>query len=202
MNIKNWIIEITRKHLWDTGILSVPHIKQFNDYACGCAVLEMAYKYHGLSNVSQREIYTKSKKLNLGGGNWILKEETLLADAKNRGFFSVILQLTLDNVNDGVDVLVSFINLQLPVIVCQQWEVNSPIGHFRIVTGVDKKFVYFRDPNVHSSSECLRWEHHFFFDHWKPNGKMVLGNTLIVIAKKGSKLPPIMRSALKEQQII
>ncbi len=178
-------------------VLSVPYIKQHNNYSCGAAALEMVYKYYGLNDVTQSEIFDQSEKFDMGNGELILKEETLVSDAKNRKFFAGIFKATFSDIEDGVSYLKSFIDKDIPLIVCQQWEINSETGHYRVVTGVDKRFVYFHDPNIENSGRCIEWRHEKFFNHWNANGKMVLGNTCTVVSKEGAKLPKQIEAALK-----
>lgn len=180
------------------SILSVPFVKQNYNNSCGAAALEMVYKYNGLKDVSQEEIFNKSEKFDLGNGNYILKEETLVLDAKSRGFFSEIFQASFSDIKDGVEFLTSFIKHKIPLIVCQQWKKNSGIGHFRVVIGIDENFVYFQDSNIEKGLEYLKWKHKKFFDHWETDGKMVLGNTCIIVTEKGLKLPFIVQEALKD----
>ena len=152
----------------------------------------MVYKYYGLNNVTQSEIFDQSEKFDMGNGELILKEETLVSDAKNRKFSAAIFKATFSGIKDGASYLKNFIDEDIPVIVCQQWEINSEIGHYRVVIGVDKKFVYFHDPNIENGGKCIKWRHEKFFSHWGANGRMVLGNTCTIVSKEGAKLPQII----------
>jgi len=181
------------------NILPVPFIRQIHIDSCGAAALEMVYKYYGIENISQEEIFNGSKKHDIGNGRFILKEETLVSDAENRDFCAQILQFTFENIKDMAETLNVSIECKIPLIVCQQSEENSVLGHYRIVIGVDKKNIYFQDPNMRKNFKYMKWPHEKFFNHWKPNGKTVLGNTCTIITKKGTKVPYVIQNTVSQE---
>ena len=175
-------------------ILDIQHIRQTYTNSCGAAALEMMYKYWKLEDENQEDIFNRLPKFDAGNGYFVIKEEIIVGDAIRNGFISGILQVNFSDLNDCVEFVSSFISLGIPFIVCQQWKINSGASHFRVVSGVDKDFIYFKDSNV--ERETIKWRHQKFFDHWQSDGNMVLGNTLIFISRQKSDLPQMVQDTL------
>ena len=82
-------------------------------------------------------------------------------------------------------------------MVCQQFEIDRG-EHFRVVTGIDKKFIYLHDPFFENKDKPLAYRHEKFINLLKSNCKNVLGNTCIIITKTGTKLPKVIQKAFKK----
>jgi len=86
--------------------LGVPYIPQINENACGAAVLEMVYKYYGLENISQDEIFNKYKEFEpYGSGNIRLSTDNLVSDALGRGFLSFWARGDYNNKENSINLL-------------------------------------------------------------------------------------------------
>src|SRR3989344_7418225 len=74
--------------------LKVPYILQINENACGAAVLEMVYRYYGLNDISQEDIFNKYKEHEpYGSGNFRITVDNIVSDAKERGFSSFFYRI-------------------------------------------------------------------------------------------------------------
>jgi len=161
-----------------------PYVKQFNENACGPAVLEMIYRYYGIKNVSQEKIYEEYRELDSHSpGNYLMTTDNIVIDARKRGFASFWGRADYDNIENTVKLLKVFIEkLKTPVIVCQKFSEEEPlIGHFRIVLSLDKDFIYLHDPYI--GVRFQKWPIQKFFDFWKPTGLNVTGGVFIIIKK-------------------
>ncbi|WKZ24586.1 MAG: papain-like cysteine protease family protein [Patescibacteria group bacterium] len=170
--------------------LKVPFIYQINENACGAAVLEMVYKYYGLNDVSQEEIYKKYKQLEPHGtGNFRITTDALVADSLRRGFLSFWNKVDYNNPDECFNLL-QFLTKKskIPIIVCQQFtknEEHKDLGHFRLVVGVDKKnkIIYVHDPHKELGGQYQKWSLDKFVDFWQPTGQNVTGGVFVIIKK-------------------
>jgi len=170
-----------------TKKLKVPYISQINDNACGAAVLEMVYKYYGLKNISQEDIFNKYKELEPhGSGNLRLSTGSLVQDAKERGFESDWDYVDTNDKISSIELLREATNdFKVPVIVCQKFSDEYPlIGHFRIVVGVEGDIVYVHDPHLKTGGAFMKWKADKFMDFWKKTGENVTGGVFVVIKRK------------------
>lgn len=166
--------------------LRVPYIAQINENACGVAVLEMVYKYHGMENISQEDIFNKYKELEPhGSGNIRLNTDSLVADAMGRGFLSFWARADFNNIESSLDLLKRLtLDSKTPVIVCQKFSDEQPlIDHFRIVVGVRDNIIYLHDPHIENGGAFKEWEISKFMEFWKPTGANVTGGIFVVIKK-------------------
>lgn len=166
-------------------MLKVPYVQQYNDYACGAAVLEMVFKYYNVKNVSQEDIYEKNKELEPHGtGNFRITTQDLVDEAESRNFKAYFKQVNYFSKKESIETLKDFIEKNIPVIVCQQFtSAQNIIGHFRVVIGVDNKYVYVHDPHKDIGSEELKMSHREFVNLWQKTGDNVIGGIYIIIIK-------------------
>jgi predicted double-glycine peptidase len=168
--------------LW-AKTLDVPYVAQFNGTACGAAALEMVYKYYGKSDVSQEDIYNKYQEIEPEFGKVSrISTANLVSDAQSRGFQSFWKRVNYLDRDEALSVLKTYLNLKIPVIVCQQFTKKSPkIGHFRVVFGVDDEDnIYFHDPRF---GGFKKWPIEQFMDYWQPTGQNVTGGVYIIVKK-------------------
>ncbi|MEK9131919.1 MAG: C39 family peptidase [Patescibacteria group bacterium] len=166
--------------------LQVPYRKQFNNNACGPAVLEMVYEYYGYTNISQEEILNQYKELEPhGSGNLRMITSSLIQDARKRGLSAGWARVNYSSLSDSIVVLKILIeNSRIPIIVCQKFSDQQPqIGHFRIVIGVDEKYVYLNDPHPTLGGQDIQWSIEKFMDFWQPTGENVTGGVFCIIHK-------------------
>ncbi len=170
--------------------LKVPYIAQINENACGAAVLEMVYKYYGLENISQQEIFNKYKELEPhGSGNNRFSTDSLVSDSLERGLLSFLARADYDNEESSIRLLKWLTTgLKIPVIVCQKFTDQQPLlGHFRIVVGVKDNIIYIHDPHSENGGAFQEWGFEKFMEFWKPTGANVTGGIFVVIKKYDSK---------------
>ena len=166
--------------------LEVPYIKQINENACGAAVLEMVYKYYGLNNIFQNEIYNKYKEFEPhGSGNTRISVDDIVFDARERNFISFWARADYNNKENSVNLLkLLTVNFKIPIIVCQKFSDEEPLmGHFRIVVGVKDNIIYVHDPSMGNGSAFEKWEIDKFIRFWEPTGENVKGGIFIIIKK-------------------
>jgi len=167
--------------------LKVPYIQQINKNACGAAVLEMIYKYYGIKNITQSDIFNKYKEPEPHGtGNNRISTDDLVRDASGQGFLSFWARADYNNKETSFNLLRRLtMESKIPVIVCQKFTNKEPlIGHFRIVVGIkDNNIVYVHDPHVEKGGGFKEWSIDHFMEFWKPTGKNVTGGVFIVIKK-------------------
>lgn len=165
--------------------LEVPYISQIDINTCGAAALEMVYQYYGLQEFSQQELMDKYKELEShGSGNFQLTTDTLIFDARSKGFNAGWIRANWVNPTDSVSLLRMIINADIPPIVCQTFTNSQPlIGHFRVVLGIDESKVYLHDPNLEIGGENIEWSLEKFLYFWRQTGNNVTGGILIFISK-------------------
>jgi predicted double-glycine peptidase len=167
-------------------VLNVPFVQQMDDNSCGAAALEMVYRYFGIKDVSQEEIYEKYKKLEPHNtGNFRLDTESLVADAQNHGFRSDWKKLDLSSKDYVFQALSLLVENDILVIVCQQFtEEDKIIGHFRVVVGVNDGKIILHDPHPKIGGPNLEWSVDKFINLWEETGLNVVGGVYIYIHNK------------------
>ncbi len=165
--------------------LEVSYIPQINTNACGAAVLEMIYRYYGLNNFSQEVLMNTYQVLEPhGSGNFQLTTDTLIFDARSKGFNAGWIRANWGNPADSISLLRMIINAGIPAIVCQTFTNDQPlIGHFRIVVGVGENTVYLHDPNSNIGGANMEWTIEKFLYFWRQTGNNVTGGVLIFISR-------------------
>lgn len=167
-------------------MLNINFIKQFNNYSCGAACLQMVYSFYGLK-VPQKEIYdlyvTESKEDSL---RKIINIEDLVEDAKQRGFISQWIRLPENLRNEkGLEEFIdnNLLNNQ-PLIFCQQFtRMNKTTGHFRVLVGRDNNNIIVHDPHPKFGKSNRVFTIKEFLEYWEPTGKDVTGWVYVVISK-------------------
>lgn len=165
-------------------MIKVPYFLQLHQNSCGAATLQMVYKYYGLENIKQRDIFDRYKKLEPNGsGNFYITNEDMVLDARERGLSAELAQTDYSS-EEGVLSLKEFIERGIPIIVCQQYTREQPdIGHFRVVLDIDDNYVYFHDPASGTGGNELKWSYEEFLNYWQPSGQNVKGGIFILISR-------------------
>jgi predicted double-glycine peptidase len=180
--------------------LEVPFVKQLPCH-CGPAALEMVYKYFGLDNISQQELFEKIPKQKDVNGNISVLVTDLVSDAISRGFQAYWLEFnnsTKEN-REGVTVLIrSLIEYKIPFISCGQWKGNRNIGHFRVILKIDENHVYFHDPDI---EKCLKYTNESFFKYWRSRESFV-GNGGFFVCRAEDTIPPEMKEILDNFSVV
>ena len=164
--------------------LSIPFVYQYNKNSCGAAALEMVYKYFRLKDISQEDIFEKYKKLEPHeSGNYYITVKDLILDAKSKDFHTKLYRINYSSIQ-SLSLLKEILDKSVPIIVCQQYTKEKPlIGHFRVVVGINDKFVFFHDPSQKVGGENLKWSYQEFLDYWQPTGKNVSGGIFFILFK-------------------
>lgn len=167
-------------------LLKIPYITQFNTNACGAAVLEMVYGYYDQKSYPQKDLMEKYQELEPhGSGNFRLSTDTLVLDAREKGFNAGWARAAWQSIPDVTALLEFALDSGVPLIVCQKFTDELPlIGHFRVVVGIDHDSVYLHDPSIEVGGENLKWSIEKFVDFWKPTGDNVTGGIFVFINKK------------------
>lgn len=165
--------------------LKVPFIRQKPNH-CGAAVLEMVYKYYGITDVTQIEIFQHRSVIDPETNTSLIWSPQMKEDAIQRNFRVLSGGFTFENHKDYIDTMNLFLSLGLPPIVCQRWEHDESLGHFKIVVGLNTSHVI-----VHNSDNKAKEyiPHDEFHRLWTSNGKTVSGNFMMVIAPRNKVLP-------------
>src|SRR5665213_1946362 len=111
----------------------IPYVAQISENACGAAALEMVYKYYGLQGISQDVLLSKYEELEPhGSGNFRMTTDSLVQDARARGFESGWARVNYARKNDAINLLIPLIATGIPIIVCKKFTDAQPqLGHFR-----------------------------------------------------------------------
>jgi hypothetical protein len=82
-----------------------------------------------------------------------------------------------------------FLARKIPLIACQRYELDQPlIGHFRVITGRNKKRIFAHDPCPRIGGANFAYSFDKFADAWIESGENVTGGVAIEIG-------PMPRSA-------
>ena len=109
-------------------------------------------------------------------------ELTLVTDAQEKGFAANFNQLGDISPASVKDLLLRYLEKNVPLIVCQQLSAHSLAGHFRVVTGlINNQYVRLHDPStgpdrlVLLSEFCALWQ--------KTSNETVQGGIYITIQR-------------------
>lgn len=164
------------------AILDVPHIKQAGETHCGVACLEMVYRFFGITDVSQEDIWKKRKTLRPDKSAYYMETKNMVSDVKDRGFYVLRGQLYLDE-GKCSESLQNLLASGIPVIACNQWERNPEYGHFVVIVGLGGGQVMYLDPE--KNEQVQKKEVKSFISEWQPtSGGEVVGGEFIVIGNE------------------
>ena len=161
MQFKNWLLQEE---------ISIRIKKQSHDHDCGPAALFSILSYFNIKKVEYKKLVSLCKTNKNKGTS----PDNIIAVAKNFGLkVNKYNKMSLNKLQD-------FTNQKKPVLVpIQSWgnDKNKKLlnsGHYVIVTKVDEKFVYFKDP-YHKSKDNRKMEKSEFFSIWvdKLNDKKI-----------------------------
>jgi hypothetical protein len=133
----NPISEIENKAKIDSIYLDVPYQKYAGTNWCLPASGSMALNFFGI-NVSQQELAKKIIKPD-GLGD-IYK---MVRFARDLGFEATFTVLTIEEIE-------KYLSNNIPLIAIQEYKVNNPLAHARVVIGFDsnKKEIISNDPTI------------------------------------------------------
>lgn len=158
-------------------MLKIPFRTQKNKWACGAAVLEMLVFYFKKRKISQIELFDSFKKRDPHENNsYLISTDDLANVLEREGLEAMVAKAFLDECNVR-NILNFYINkLQTPIVVCQQVSKKDKLsGHFRIVTGFSKDFVYVNDPDPKNGGKNVKISLKKFISLWEETGHNVTG---------------------------
>ncbi len=165
--------------------LPVQHVGQYGKTHCAAACLEMVYRYFGITNITQHDIWRKRKTTRLDGSRHVINTEDIAKELAENGFQVLMGQfyLDIDRCRQNIKNLLAEEN---PIIACKQWRPGSEYGHSVVIIGIEKDQIAFIDPEKDSETQYQNLES--FINEWQPTGKEVVGGEFIVMGKNKKPL--------------
>lgn len=166
--------------------ISVPFVQQSHINSCGAAALEMIYRYYGIKNVDQMDIFNRHKKPNpVSTSDFYIETDDLINDSQQRGFNNARWErIDINNRDLTTGILSRFIKKGIPTIACQQFTEERPdIGHFRVILKANPDCILVHDPHFQYGGKKVKWTIEKFINFWRPTGNNVTGGVLIIIEK-------------------
>ena len=158
--------------------LKVPHVKQNSESGCGAAVLFMVYKYYGLDHQTEEKIWARLKKLRkLNNSEEIIYSYDLYKDIRSNGFHTIIGQAIWQEPEKVIKLLEEFLRIRVPLIVCQRLREDKPLGHYKIVIGLEKDFVLVNDPEF--EEDFVKVPKDKFIKDWQKYSDEIIGGQFI-----------------------
>jgi hypothetical protein len=158
--------------------LDMPYERQLNTLSprmCGAAALCMVYRSFGLV-CSQEELWPGITAPSTSGPS-CARTYMLCADALRRGFAAVTLQ-----VRRALDLLRAALEQEVRVIVNHRPGLNSPGGHFSVVTAMDADGLTIHDPWL---GPARRFDQAEWLKLWRPGwaNSEVRGNLAVFVGR-------------------
>lgn len=166
-------------------ILKVPHVTQNGETHCGVACLEMIYRYFGITEITQDDIWEKKKTPRTGEGTYIMRTETMANDLFENGFQILMGQFSLD-IKKFTTSLQNLLESNTPIIACKQASNNPKYGHFVVIVGMDKDNIFYLDPDKEADVQQKNIKE--FIEEWKETGEEVVGGEFIAMGKDDKPL--------------
>lgn len=164
--------------------MQIKHIKQSGETSCGAAALAMIYQYLGLTEETESKIFERLSVVRPSvEGEYFIKSIDLAKDGEKFGFSYFIAQADLTNVESAFQPIKEFLDLGIPVIVCQQISASNSLGHFRVVRGINSEGnIEIEDP-LENQGEIMNSQN--FMRLWQDaKNDEVIGGQFIAIFKK------------------
>ena len=129
-------------------LLSVPDIRQFNNYSCGSACLLAILTYWGLYEGNEKRLADRLGTNPRSGTD----PQSIIDVASDMGLDAELktdcdLSDIEESIKNGQPVVANF---QAWAKGNKDWEDNWDDGHYAIVIGIDDKNLYFRDPSMYN----------------------------------------------------
>lgn len=160
--------------------LKVPHIRQTQEGMCGAAALAMVYQFYDLKQ-TQVDIWQRLSKPRQEAAGKFIDSKTIVMDSIKQKFCYFAGHVVWQNKDLATQVLRKFINLGIPVIICQRWRENSKLGHYKIVIGIEKDGVIVNDPESETPKSKIFYKS-FMYKWERINGSTeVLGGEFVTI---------------------
>jgi len=155
---------------------NVKNIPQRRDYTCGPASLRCLFHYYGV-DVSEQELIDEGEIEEDGTS---FKQMKYLAHKYDFSFYSKN-NATLKDIEN-------WLFKKNPVLVCfQAGPPNGLNGHYSVIVGIDKKYIYLNDPSNyfdgdrHKFINDRKMEIDKFLKHWWDIDDQIVKNWFAVI---------------------
>ncbi len=165
--------------------LSVPHVKQEGRTNCGVACLEMVYRYFGIPEITQQDIWEQKSTMRPDNTAAFMETQNMVDDLVERDFHVLVGQFYLDN-EKLTQSIESLLSGGIPIIACTQWAPDPKYGHFVVIVGIEKDEILYLDPEKESVPQKMNIE--TFMQEWQDTGEEVIGGQFIVMGKDKKKL--------------
>jgi predicted double-glycine peptidase len=159
------------------------HIKQSRETSCGAAALAMVYQNLGKTELTEEVLWDKLSLSRPGGGpdERYLRTLPMAQSAKEFGLSYFWGLAVMNNKKNTLQPLKEFISRAIPVVVCQKISEENQWGHFRVVVGVGKGFIYLHDPHEDKMEKMTTAR---FMELWKSgSNNEVVGGEFFAIFK-------------------
>jgi predicted double-glycine peptidase len=176
------------KYLLKMSNLIIKNIKQSEKASCGAATLCMIYNYLGMSDQREKDVWDRLKVPRESiKDSYYIRSSDLIRDAEKHGFDYFIAQAVLKSSSLALQPIREFLSLSIPVIVCQKISKTNQFGHFRLVTGINKKNVIVNDPMNENAGVNMNIKD--FIKLWEKNdnGEVIGGQLIAIFNKKQIK---------------
>lgn len=102
----------------------------------------MIYGFYGFSIELENEIWEKRKSLRESDQGYYLTTQSLINDAKDRGFNVEVEIIPLNCLELVRSKILNLIQNKIPILVCKQWKKNPRLGHFIVIVGINETHVF------------------------------------------------------------
>lgn len=104
------------------------------------------------------DIWQQQRSIRPNNQEEFILTDNLIKDALSNGFDAYVKRINLNNQREVFQTLLDLKKKNIPVIVCNQFTEEQPtIGHFRIITNIDKKSIYLHDTDPSIGGKNIRW---------------------------------------------
>ena len=137
-----------------------------NEQSCGAASLCMVYHYYGLKHQTQEKIWTRLKKQRA----LIPNQESIYItdiynDIRTNGLHTILGQAVWNDSMKIFALLEEFLKIGVPIIVNQRWRENQPLGHFKVITGLNTEHIIVNDPEFTVNPTIIPYQK--FISDWQ-----------------------------------
>jgi ABC-type bacteriocin/lantibiotic exporter with double-glycine peptidase domain len=167
------------------SFLQIPYVQQVGETHCGVACLEMVYKYFGIVDRKQEDIWERRKTKRPDGTNFFMLTKSMVEDLIDHDLQILWGHMCLEE-EKCRESLEEVFRKRLPLIACKQWDKNPLYGHFVVLIGLEKDEVMYLDPEIGPTRQRKKISD--FINEWQKTGKEVTGGVFIVMQKDSKKL--------------
>ncbi len=165
--------------------LTVPHIKQNGETHCGVACLEMIYRYFGITDITQDDIWKKRKTIRPDKTGEFMMTNDMTNDLFENDFQVLQGQFSLE-LEKCARSIKNLLDTKTPIIACKQVPTDPIYGHFVVIIGIEEDTISYLDPE--KDSEIQKKSVQDFIKEWQKTGEEVIGGEFIAMGKDDKPL--------------